>query len=115
MEIDSKIDARLKEFHEIMKGKIETVKNEIHSELHSLFEQYLGAHSSTPVIVTPIEKGKGILGSTPPRIVMREPLAVPPLANWSSTGTSSRVNLMDTLGKPYRLECPHFDGTDFRG
>ncbi|KAH1107383.1 hypothetical protein J1N35_011151 [Gossypium stocksii] len=68
-QIDTKIDTRLKDFRENLKGEIRT-------ERRSLFEQYFGQQASTSVAGGAQDKGKGILGGTPPRFPPKEPLAL---------------------------------------
>ncbi|KAH1055411.1 hypothetical protein J1N35_033476 [Gossypium stocksii] len=72
VEIDSKINSWLKDFND-------TIKDEICTELHSLFEQYFGQNSSSTVVETSLDKGKGILRSPPSRIPSKEHLTMSPL------------------------------------
>ncbi|KAH1082960.1 hypothetical protein J1N35_022721 [Gossypium stocksii] len=59
-QLDTKIDARLKDFHESVKSE---VCSKLCSEFCSLFEEYFGQPATTVVLVS--NKGKGILGGTP--------------------------------------------------
>lgn len=105
VDIDSKIDSRLKDFHD-------TIKCEIRSELHSLFEQYFSHSSSTSIGGVGMDKGKGVLESPAHGVLPKEQLVLSPLPD---LGTTARVSKVNISSKPFRLNCPRFDGVNFRG
>ncbi|KAH1089985.1 hypothetical protein J1N35_017242 [Gossypium stocksii] len=84
------------------------------SELHSLFEQYFG--QSPPALVTGVMtcKGKGILGS-PPGFLAKEHLLVSPIPDLGHSSMSSRGGTLEVGNTSFLVNCPHFDGGNFRG
>ncbi|KAH1106745.1 hypothetical protein J1N35_010513 [Gossypium stocksii] len=69
---------------------------------------------ASPVEVSS-DKGKGILGSVPPKSPKEEHLIISLLRESRKTRTLVRGSSEDVTGNLYTLECPNFDCTDFRG
>lgn len=60
-------------------------------------------------------KGKGILGESPPGFPAKEHIVVSPMSNLRHIGGSSRADTVDIVNTSFRVDCPQFDGGDFRG
>ncbi|KAH1090549.1 hypothetical protein J1N35_017806 [Gossypium stocksii] len=91
-------------------------------ELHNLFGQYLGNPTPAASNAVAPTKGKGTLGADPPEFTPKNPLEAPsggpshdPLPDMGSASMQSRLGPFDGLGRSHKLDCPRFDGTDFRG
>ncbi|XP_012462801.2 uncharacterized protein LOC105782546 [Gossypium raimondii] len=110
-QLDAKIDVWLKDLQEGIKSEVHT---ELHSELHSLFEQYFGQGPPMAVNGTVNSKGKGILG-TQPGFSSQKHLVVSPMAERGHSSMSSRGVLVEADRSTFRMECPSFDGENFRG
>ncbi|KAG8489420.1 hypothetical protein CXB51_017837 [Gossypium anomalum] len=142
MQLDARIDARLKDCQEGIKFEVHSeVRFELRSELRSLFEQYFG--QNPPITVTSLMseqqqelkrsvpkrrnnnnnrnmkmtvrkgKGKGILGS-PPGFPTNEHLVVSPMPDLGHSGVSSRGGTLGAVNTSFRVDCPYFDGGNFR-
>lgn len=59
-------------------------------------------------------KGKGILGFSP-NFPAKEHLVVSPMPDLGHSGVSSRGGSLETVNTSFRVDCPHFDGGNFRG
>ncbi|KAG8480509.1 hypothetical protein CXB51_024639 [Gossypium anomalum] len=114
-QLDARIDARLKDFQEGIKSEVRSeVRSELRSELNSLFEQYFGQNPPITVAGVATGKGKGILGS-PLGFSAREHLLVSPISDLVHSNMSSRKGTLDVRNSSFRVDCPHFDGGNFRG
>ncbi|KAH1045793.1 hypothetical protein J1N35_036577 [Gossypium stocksii] len=58
-------------------------------------------------------KGKGILGF-PPGFPAKEHLIVSSIPNLGHLSMSSRGGIMETVNTSFRVDCPRFDGRNFR-
>lgn len=112
----AKLQTDFSQWDKHLDGRFKELKDEFHSELkvelQGLFEQYLGKVIGSASTGQSPDIGKGILGGPP--------LGFPPK---EAQPTSPRVDLgvphwsgnMDPNLKTYKLECPRFDGKDFKG
>lgn len=107
-QMDTKFDSRMNELRD-------GVQDEIKSELQSLFEQYLGHLSFTTIVGSSQDKGKGILGSPPSGFPPRDTMMVSPMVELGSLGTPIRGGYLESQVRSHKLDCPKFDGTDYRG
>ncbi|KAH1074453.1 hypothetical protein J1N35_026781 [Gossypium stocksii] len=76
-------------------GIHDTIKCEIRSELHSLFEKYFGHSSSTSTIGVGVDKGKGILGSPHFGFSPKEQLAISSIPDLRHVGATARKTPLD--------------------
>ncbi|KAH1038877.1 hypothetical protein J1N35_040620 [Gossypium stocksii] len=61
------------------------------------------------------DPGKSILGSPPPGFPPRDTLIASRTGDLGNTGTLTCGSLIDGSGRSYKLDCPRFDGIDFKG
>ncbi|KAG8495472.1 hypothetical protein CXB51_013116 [Gossypium anomalum] len=97
-----------------MENRFQEFKEEFRADLQALLGQYFG-----PPPATHTDKGKGVLGA-PPGFPSKEKEApqVPigtTLPDSGSVHMQNQPQLGEIFGKSSRLECPKFDGSDFRG
>ncbi|KAH1030674.1 hypothetical protein J1N35_042848 [Gossypium stocksii] len=115
-QLDTRIDAPLKDFQERIKNEVRSeVRPELRSKLDSLFEQYFSQTPTTMVTGLVPNEGKGILGERPPGFPSREQFVVSPILDLRHTGESSHVSSLDVGSTLFRVDCPHFYGSNFRG
>lgn len=60
-----------------------------------------------------IGKGKGVLGS-PPGFPAKEHLVVSPTPDLGHSSMSLRGAMVEAEHSSFRVDCPHFDGENFR-
>ncbi|KAK5824473.1 hypothetical protein PVK06_019248 [Gossypium arboreum] len=114
-QLDARIDARLNDFQEGIKSEVwSKIRSELYSKLYSLFEQYSGQSPLVTVTGVMIGKGKGILGS-PPGFLTKEHLVVSHIPDLGHSSMSSRGGTLEVGNTSFRVNCPHFDGGNFRG
>ncbi|KAH1122098.1 hypothetical protein J1N35_005258 [Gossypium stocksii] len=106
--LDNRLDSRFKELCGEFKG-------EITNKLHCLFEKYLGQPYGVAVPRFGFRRGKGILGTLHLGFPLKEQLMVPMMENLTYVGASTRVGNIEMFPKPFKLDCPRFDGTNFKG
>lgn len=115
--IDARFETQLKGFKDEFKGEIRSEMHTLRSEIHGLFEQYFGSPVAVSSATAPsIDKGKGIMGSTPhtppPGVLPRGARDIPqPSAGAHQPNPTSAAV---TPTNPQRWGCPHFDGSDFK-
>ncbi|KAK5840355.1 hypothetical protein PVK06_009252 [Gossypium arboreum] len=101
-QMDARMESRFKEFHE-------NVKVGIHIELQKFFEQRIG-HATPPTQGQTSDKGKGVLGGTPPRFPPKESLLLSPMVESSHIGIHSRASTLDSMGRNFKFKYSRFHG-----
>lgn len=61
------------------------------------------------------DKGKGILGTPPLGLPLKEHLVVSLVLDLGHSSSRSQTSSSDSVENGYQLTCPRFDGIDFRG
>ncbi|GMI94036.1 hypothetical protein HRI_003072900 [Hibiscus trionum] len=98
--LEDKIEKTLNDKVADFRSEVTGVRSEIR-ELRNLFEKFLGQS----------EASKGILGTSP--LAFCEMSSAEPTAS-GSRPTDESVLRGDSGPRPYKLQCPTFDGTNFR-
>ncbi|KAH1046427.1 hypothetical protein J1N35_037211 [Gossypium stocksii] len=115
-QLDVRIDVRLKDLQERIKSEFHSkVRSGLRSEIHSLLKQYFGQTLPTAVTGLVSNKGKGILGGFPLNFSTNEHLVVSPMLDLRHIGVSFRGGTLDAMTNPFQVDCPHFDGGNFKG
>ncbi|TYJ49733.1 hypothetical protein E1A91_A01G155300v1 [Gossypium mustelinum] len=111
----SKLQAELDRLEGKMETQMDTKFQEFRNGVQALLEQYLGQPKPGPTMVGIEDKGNGVLGA-PPGFPPKEKRGGSNLADGTSIhlgATSHVVRKSEKISR--RLECPSFDGSDFRG
>ncbi|TYH48721.1 hypothetical protein ES332_D10G086600v1 [Gossypium tomentosum] len=102
-----------------MESRLKELRTELRGDFQSLFIQYLGPPPTGLPVTAAGDKDKGVLGaplgflpkdSDPPQAQTD-----PSIAAGGSVHLREQPIALGASGKGNRLECPRFDGTDFRG
>ncbi|TYH65326.1 hypothetical protein ES332_D06G048600v1 [Gossypium tomentosum] len=102
-----------------MESRLQEFRTELRGDLHSLFVQYFGPPPTGLPVTAAVDKDKGVLGA-PPGFLPKDsnPPQVqtdPSIAAGGSVHLREQPIALGASGKGNRLECPRFDGTDFKG
>ncbi|KAK8282543.1 hypothetical protein V6Z12_D08G034600 [Gossypium hirsutum] len=98
-----------------MDTKFQEFRNEIRTDLQTLLEQYLGQPKLGPTVSVNEDKGKGVLGA-PLGFPAKELGGGSNLVDGTSFHRETTSHILEKSEMVRRhLECPNFDGSDFRG
>ncbi|KAG8472604.1 hypothetical protein CXB51_034405 [Gossypium anomalum] len=107
LRLEAKIDTKFQEFKEEFRG-----------DLQALLDQYFGSLPTGSLANGATDKGKGVL-CAPLRFLPKEtefPQAPvdPKLTEASRVHQQNQSQMVGASAKTSRLECPRFDGIDFK-
>lgn len=104
-----------------MKDLKDEFKGKLKVELQGFFEQYLGKLSTSSSTDQSPDKGNGVLKGPPPGFPPKELVLGFPSAGRLSTlargdlGSFFQGGSVESISRGHKLECPRFNGSDFRG
>ncbi|TYG66597.1 hypothetical protein ES288_D05G013800v1 [Gossypium darwinii] len=106
--LEAKLDSQLQEFKTAVRG-----------DLQSLLVQYFGPPPTGSSVTAAADKGKGVLGAPPGFLPKTTDLLPGQTEPFVPDGGSVHVRdpsyVAGVFTRTSRLECPKFDGNDFRG
>lgn len=106
--LETKMENRLKEFKEEFRG-----------DLQAMLGQYFGPPSKSSLVNATVDKGKGVLGAppgfSPKDSNLPHTQAEPFVMEGGSVHVREQTLASEASMKVSKLDCPKFDGTDFRG
>ncbi|KAL1155954.1 hypothetical protein V6Z11_A08G059500 [Gossypium hirsutum] len=116
----SKIQEEITRLETKMETRFQEFKEEFRGDLQALLGQYFGPPPPKgPSTTGAVDKGKGVLGAPPGFLPKDNELPPSPadqnVADGSSVHFRHQLSVAGMSVKASKLECPKFDGTDFRG
>ncbi|KAB2007909.1 hypothetical protein ES319_D10G062500v1 [Gossypium barbadense] len=115
----SKFQEKLVHLEVKMESRLKELRTELRGDLQSLFVQYFGPPPTGLPATAAADKDKRVLGA-PPRFLPKDSdphqmQTDPSIAAGGSVHLREQPIALGASRKGNRLECPRFDGTDFKG